>query len=190
VTLRVQRVLRCGSEGFSLAEVAVATAMLAMAVVALVELFGIAAVSNRRAHDATYAAVLAGQKMEQLRVLAYAFDSAGVAVTDSTTDTAVVPAVPDGGTGLSASPPDALTRNSAGFVDYLNASGASLGGGADALTGTVYIRRWSIEPGTSNPGNLLLVQVRVVPLHAGRAAGAGRAPDEARVVGVRARKGR
>ena len=172
-------------------EVAVATAILAMAIVSLAELFGIAAVSNRRARDATYAAVLAFQKMEQLRGLVYVFDSEGVAVTDTTTDTAVVPAAPDGGTGLSASPPDALARNTAGFVDYLDASGTSRGGGASVPAGTVYIRRWSIEPAPDNPGNLLVLQVLVRPLRSDRAAdrgGAGRMPDEARVVGARARK--
>ena len=172
-------------------EVAVATAILAMAVVSLAELFGIAVVSNRRARDATYAALLASQKMEQLRALAYVFDRAGVAVTDTTTDTTLVPATPDGGTGLGASPPDALARNTAGFVDYLDASGTSLGGGASVPPGTAYIRRWSIEPAAVSPGNLLVLQVLVVPLRGGRVAtggGAGRVPAEARVVGVRARK--
>jgi hypothetical protein len=174
-----------------LCEVVVATAMLATAIVALAELFGIAGVANRRARDATYATVLACQKLEQLRALTYAVDAAGQPATDTTTDTAVVPAGADGGTGLGPSPNGALERNTAGFVDYLDAHGTSLGGGASAPRGAAYVRRWSIEPASDAPVNLLVLQVRVAPLRGDRAldrAGGGRRPDEVRVTSLRARR--
>jgi type II secretory pathway pseudopilin PulG len=179
-----------GEAGFSLVEVLIAAAMLSMAVVALAELFGMAAISNRRARDTTYAALLASQKMEQLRALEYGFDQAGAAVTDITSDTSLVPAGADGGTGLSASPSDTLEHNTPGFADYLDASGASLGGGAGIPAGTVYLRRWSITPAGPDPANLLILQVRVFPLggHRGTDGSAGRMPGEARMLVVRARR--
>jgi type II secretory pathway pseudopilin PulG len=179
------------SEGFSLCEVAIATAILATAIVSLAELFGIASVANRRARDATYAIVLACQKLEQLRALTYTVDAAGQPTTDTTTDTAIAPPGAAGGTGLSDSPSGSLDRNTAGFVDYLDGNGASLGGGATAPHGTMYVRRWSIEPSPDNPGSLLILQVRVLPLRGDRAldrAGSGRMPDEARVTSLRMRR--
>jgi hypothetical protein len=57
-------------------------------------------------------------------------------------------------------------------------------------TGTVYIRRWSIEPLPTNPNNTILIQVVVTRFRtqsAGQLA-TGRSPDEARLVSVKTRK--
>jgi len=173
MSLRAQRVLRCTS-GFSLCEVAVATAILATAVVSLGELFGIATMSNRRARDTTYASALASQKLEQLRALAFAIDESGQAITDP---------------GLAASPAGTLDRNTAGFVDYLDARGAPLGGGNSPPAGTMYIRRWAITPFAGNPGDVLVLEVRVTPWRGDAApAGVSRRPDEARFTAVRTRR--
>jgi hypothetical protein len=168
----IQRALR--SEGFTLAEVAVATAILATAVVSLAELCGIAIVSNRRARDTTYASVLASQKLEQLRALAFAFDESGQAITDP---------------GLAASPGGTLERNTSGFVDYLDTRGAPLGGGESPPPGSMYIRRWAITPVAGNPGDLLILEVRVTPWRGdATASGSSRRPDEARITAVRTRR--
>ena len=53
-------------------------------------------------------------------------DGAAVAVTDTTTDVSGDPPGP-GGTGLGASPADALWRDTPGYVDYLDATGRDLG---------------------------------------------------------------
>jgi len=173
MSLRVQRVLRCTS-GLSLCEVAVATAILATAVVSLAELFGIAMVSNRRARDTTYASAIASQKLEELRALAFAFDASGLAITDP---------------GLAASPGGTLDRNTAGFVDYLDARGAPLCGGESPPPGTMYIRRWAITPLAGNQGDLLVFEVRVTPWRGDAiAAGSSGRPDEARITAVRTRK--
>jgi hypothetical protein len=177
--------------GFSLSEVTVATALLALAIVSLAELVGIAVVANRHARDTTYATVLAFQKMEQLRGLTYASDTVGFPITDTTTDTAVVPAGAAGGTGLSASPAGTLDHNTAGFVDYLDEQGTSLGGGAGPPIGTVYIRRWSIEPVAGQDDRALVLQVLVTTLrnsHAMERGSGARMPGHARLVGVRTRR--
>jgi prepilin-type N-terminal cleavage/methylation domain-containing protein len=173
------------SRGFSLLEVLVASTLVSVAVVGLVPLLIVSTRTNEDARTATVATVLAQQKMEQLRALAWTVDAAGRAVSDTTTDLTSVPERSGSGVGLSASPAGALDRDTPGYVDYLNASGQAVGAGS--LSASTFIRRWSVEPLPSNPSNTLVLQVRVVR---GRAvvAGSRRAPGEARVVSVKTRK--
>jgi type II secretory pathway pseudopilin PulG len=177
--------------GFSLVETLVASAMLAVSLVALAELFAVAAKSNATARAGTFTTILATQKIEQLRGLTWGFDSLGLPVSDTTTDTAVSPEAPSGGTGLAPSPSNALQGNTNGYVDYLDVNGVQLGGGTVAPAGTAYIRRWTIEPLPANPTNTLIIQVLVTRRRNRGAADAGsvaRMPDEARLVTVRTRK--
>lgn len=182
--------------GFSLAETIVATGILAVALVSLAQLFGVATASNRSARTTTFATVLAYQKMEQLRGLTYGFDSLGLPITDIATDTSVTPSPAAGGTGLTPSPGGALGSNTTGYVDYLDQFGTSLCAaagscGATPPTGTAYIRRWSVEPLPTNPNNTLVLQVLVTQRRNRGTADAGsvrRAPDEARIVSIKTRK--
>src|SRR2546430_7287552 len=89
-------------------------------VITLAQLFVMSTRTNVAAKSTSIAAVLAQQKMEQLRSLEWGFDALGLPNTDTTTNTAVVPMAANGGTGLSPSP----TR--AG--NPLKANGAGLGG--------------------------------------------------------------
>ena len=149
--------------GFSLPEVMVATAILATALVSLGQLFAISMVSNRGARCTTYAAMLASQKIEELRSLAYS--------------------------ELTPSPPGTLGVSTSAYADYLDTYGRAIGGGGSPPAGTVYIRRWSIEPLPAYPDNTLVLQVLVTDLRAGAAPGsAGRMPHEARLVTLRTRK--
>jgi prepilin-type N-terminal cleavage/methylation domain-containing protein len=151
--------------GFSLLEVLCATAILTTGLAALAQLVIVSTRVNSSAKTTTVATVMAVQKMEQLRSLAWE---------------------------ASPSPPGALTRNSSGYCDFLDRRGQSIGGGSSSPPGTAYIRRWSIEPLPADPGNSLVLQVRVT---AGPArpvddtAGVGRRPDEVRLVTVKTRKG-
>jgi len=178
--------------GFSLAEVLVATGIMVTALVSLAQLFALSTQSNTVARDTTFSTVLAEQKLEQLRALTWGFDSIGLPLTDTTTNTAVTPETPAGGTGLSPSPATALQENTPGYVDYLDRWGAIIGGGvAVPPAGTVYIRRWSIEPLPTNPNNTLIIQVLVTRLIDRGVANAGnvsRLADEARVITVKTRK--
>ena len=79
-----------------------------------------------------------------------------------------------------------------GYVDYVDASGVSLGGAAvTPPPGTIYIRRWSVEP--LPPGSSAIVLQVLVTRTRPRVAidekgGASRPPDAARLVSVKTRK--
>jgi len=187
---RIERVR--GAEGFSLIEVLVATTIVVVGIVGVAQLFALATHANLHAKQTTFAAVLGQQKMEQLRTLTFSFDALGLPVTDLTTDTAVIPEAADGGTGLTPSPAGALGRNLEGYCDFVDDNGHVLGGGTTPPSGTVYVRRWSIESLPSNPANALVLQVLVTRARNRRVADgvtvASRLADEARIVSVRARK--
>lgn len=177
--------------GFSLIEVLVASGLLATACITLAQLFAISTRTNLGARNTTYAAVLAEQKLEELRALTWGFDSQGLPVTDSTTDTTANPETPAGGTGLTPSPDTALQENTPGYVDYVDRFGNKLGGGANPPVGAIFTRRWSIEPLPTNPNNTLIIQVLVTPQRNRGNADEGavkRLPEEARMVTVKTRK--
>jgi prepilin-type N-terminal cleavage/methylation domain-containing protein len=178
--------------GFSLLEVLVATTMLTVAVAGLAQLFALSTRINISARSTTFAAVLAQQKMEQLRSLTWGYDSAGVPVSDLSTNITAATESPTGGRGLSPSPADSLRANTDGYCDFVDGSGRSLGGGTNPPAGTVYIRRWSVALLPANPANTLVLQVLVTRhRNRGEADAAGvvrRLPDEARIAAVKTRK--
>ena len=177
--------------GFSLVEVLIATVILAVALVSLAQLFALSTHSNMSARNTTYTAVLAQQKLEELRSLTWGFDTQGLPISDTATNTAVSPETPAGGTGLSPSPAGTLGANTNGYVDYVDQFGNKLGGGGAPPPGTVFVRRWSVEPLPSNPNNTLVLQVLAFRNRDRGTAddGAGRVlPEEARLVTVKTRK--
>jgi type II secretory pathway pseudopilin PulG len=177
--------------GFSLVEVLIATMLLATALVMLAQLFVLSTQSNIGARNTTFTAVLAQQKLEELRALTWGFDTQGLPISDTSTNTAVSPETPAGGTGLAPSPAGSLGANTDGYVDYIGQFGDKLGGGAAPPANTVFVRRWSVEPLPSNPNNTLILQVLVFRNKERGAAndGAGTLlPEEARLVTVKTRK--
>ena len=183
---------RAGEAGFSLVEVLLATTLLTVAVAALAQLFAISTRANSSARASTFTTVLAQQKMEQLRSLTWGFDSLGLPLTDTSTNVTAAVETPTGGTGLTPSPAGTIGQNTAGYCDYLDANGQSLGGGANAPANAVYLRRWSIEPLPTNPNNTLVLQVLVARNRPRNAAdqttSVNRLPDEARIISVKTRK--
>ena len=178
--------------GFSLVETLVAIGLLTTAIVASAQLLAVATTANLSARHSTYAAILAAQKIEQLQSLTWGTDTGGAAVSDLTADTVASPEMAAGGSGLTLSPPDALRRNAAGYVDYVDRVGQPLGGGAIAPSAAAYTRRWSITALPTNPANTLVIQVLVTPRRdrsAADIAGVSQLPDEARLVTLRTRKG-
>ncbi len=171
-----------------------ATSLLVVAVASLAQLFVISVRANARARVTTYASVLAQQKMEQLRGLTWGFDPLGLPLTDTTTDVSVTPERAAAGRGLSPSPADADTLgvNTDGYCDFLDGSGRWLAGGATAPAGTIFVRRWSVEPLPTNPNNTIVLQVLVTRHRAlsgaDAVAGVARTADEARLVSVKTRK--
>jgi type II secretory pathway pseudopilin PulG len=185
-----------GDAGFSLVETLVAIILLTTALVSTAQLFVIATRANMAAQKTTFAATLAHEKMEQLRGLAWGFDDLGLPISDFSTDLTTEPPVPNGGAGLAPSPGNSLSSNVDGYVDYVDRFGTTIGGGMAPPDGTVYVRRWSIEPLPTNPNNTLILQVLTFSLRDRDDAGAGggalldRRQDEARLVSVKTRKSR
>jgi type II secretory pathway pseudopilin PulG len=183
---------RNGAAGFSLLEVIVATGLIAGALMTLGQMLSVSITNNQAARRLTYATVLAEQKMEQLRGLSWGFDSAGLPLSDTNTNTAAPIESPTGGSGLSVSPAGTLTRNTDGWVDYVDRFGNVLGGGSSSLPKTAYIRRWAIEPLAANPDNAIVIHVLVTARHDRGAADAPGSsmlwPDEAGLVSVKTRK--
>jgi len=169
-------------------EVVVAMGIFATGLIALAQLFTVATTSNQRARTSTMAAVLADQKMEQLRGLLWGFDLTGLPVSDLSSDVSVVPAASTGGAGLNPSPAGTLNNNVPGYVDYIDTYGTWVGTGTAPPVGTAYVRRWSVEPMPTNPNNTLVLQVLVSRVRPPTALGQPRQPDEARLVSVKTRK--
>ena len=183
---------RTDSAGFSLVEVMVAATILAVALTSLAQLFAMATKSNSIARNGTFTQILAEQKMEQLRSLTWGFDTLGLPVSDTTTDTAKSPMGVNGGTGLAPSPNNTLQTVTDGYVDYLDAQGNVLGDGGTVVPGnTAYIRRWYVEPLPTNPNNTLVLKVLFTRRADRGLADAGsvrRLPEEARLITVKTRK--
>jgi type II secretory pathway pseudopilin PulG len=184
---------RSGESGFSLIETMIATMLLATALVSTAQLMVLAIRGNSAAQRSTFTTALAQDKLEQLRGLAWGYDELGLPINDYTTNLGVNPPTDDG-VGLAPSPGDALAANMTGYVDYLNRDGIVLGGGPAPLLGTVYVRRWSVEPLPTNPNNTLIIQVIVFSVGDRIDTGEGivldRTRDEARLVTVKTRKSR
>ena len=181
-----------GSEtGSTLAEVMVATLILATGVLAMAQMFTVSTATNVSARNNTFATVLAEQKLEQLRALAWGFDVQGLPLSDFTTDTALETQSPVGGTGLQPSPPDSLRQNRLGYVDHVDAQGKIVGRDEIPSDTAIYTRRWSIEPLPTNPNNTLILQVLVTRNRdrgQGDLGNSARLRDEARVITVKTRK--
>jgi prepilin-type N-terminal cleavage/methylation domain-containing protein len=185
------------NRGFSLVEVLFAMAILTTIALGVAQLFAVATKANLGAKGQTSTALMATQKMEQLRGLTWGFDTSGMGLplSDTTTDLTVDPPT-NGGAGLNPSPGGTMQANTAGFVDFLDQYGNWVGTGSTPPATAVYIRRWSIEPLPTNPNNTLILQVLVtkVVTEQLRAAGAGaggarwRLHDDAWLVTVRTRK--
>ena len=165
---------------------------MATALVALAQMFSISVKNNQNARSGSYAVSLAEQKMEQLRGLTYGFDTIGLPLTDTTTDTTVPVETPTGGMGLTPSPANTLTSNVNGYVDYIDQFGKLLGTGANPPTATVYIRRWEIDPLPTNPNGTIVIQVMVTRSRsrglADQAGSTDRLKDEARIMSIKTRK--
>ena len=160
------------SAGFTLVEVVISMGLLTVIALGIAQLFAASTRANLAARTRGSTTAMAEQKMEQLRSLTWAFDSAGqgLPVSDTTTNLAVYP-MTQNGTGLNPSPSDALDTNVPGFFDYVDSAGTWVGTGTKPPNAS-YLRRWSITALPTNPNNTLVFQVLVTPVanEAARAA--------------------
>lgn len=139
-----------------------ALAVLAGTVVGLAQVFLYTARATLVGRRLTVATVLAAHKLEQLRGLTWSYDETGVPVADMQTDISVEPERPTGGRGLAASGIGTLDVNAPGYCDFLDEDGRGLGGGGTPPDGTRFIRRWSVQPLSSNPADTLVLRVRLL----------------------------
>jgi len=183
------------SRGFSLTEVIVSMGLLTTVSLGVAQLFAVSINANRVARGQTSTTAMAQQKMEQLRSLTWGFDlqGQGLPVSDVTTNLANYPHTADG-RGLNPSPDGSLDSNMAGYVDFLDVTGAWVGTGADAPPTAAFVRRWAITPLPTNPNNTIVLRVLVSPLsneltRVGNGAGTRRRmPGDALLTGVKTRK--
>lgn len=186
--------VRSHEVGFSLVEVLIAIGLLTTVTLGVAQLFAVAVSSNLTARAQTSTAILAAQKLEQLRSLRWSFETQPerrLPVSDTTTNLSTDPPTTTG-RGLSAAPLGALDVNTPGYVDFLDANGQWVGTGARPAPGTVYIRRWSVRPLPTNPNDTVILQVLVTTNRTeSRLTGAGprpRAGDDTWLVTVKTRK--
>ena len=151
--------------GFTLIEVTIAMALLAVGVGGLAYLALSAGRANTTAKSADIVARAAVERLEQLRALTWTSDGAAVPVSDWSSDLTLSSPGPSGGPGLGASPGDTLAANVTGYADFLDADGRWLGGGTASPAGAAWVRRWSVQA-LSAPSDTLLLQVVVVPVRA------------------------
>lgn len=182
------------SSGFSLVEVVISMGLLTAVSLGVAQLFAVSTLANRVARGQTSTTAMAEQKMEQIRSLTWGFDleGLGLPLTDNTSNLAVYPHTAGGG-GLNPSPADALEQNTAGFVDFLDPTGAWVGTGQTPPATAMYVRRWSIQPLPTNPNNTIVIQVLVSPLSNEQARTASqftrtRMAGDALLVSVKTRK--
>jgi type II secretory pathway pseudopilin PulG len=153
------------SAGFALVEVIVACALLVAVASGTAQVVTMAVRATQAARTRTAATMLAAQKMEQLRSLAWRSEVVGSppvwqAVSDTTTDLSADPPR-DGGPGLASSPAGTLESNVPPYVDHLDGTGRWAGSGSSPPPDAVYTRRWSVRRLDSDPDNTVVLQVLV-----------------------------
>lgn len=187
--------------GFSLVEALIAVFLIAVAATGVAQVLTLAAAANLAATSRTMSTILASQKVEQLRSLNWGYErldggvegeeGAWQPLSDLSSDLAHEPAA-GGGSGLSPSPSAALEESVPGYVDYLGADGAWLGTGSRPVSGTVYVRRWSVGRVSMAPDDMVVLQVRVIPLRREHALGGstrpGSLPDDVWLITVLTRR--
>jgi hypothetical protein len=173
--------------------VLVSMGILAFGALSVAQLFAVATTANFASKSQTSTAMLAVQKMEQLKSLAWGFDQSaanlGLPLSDTQTDLSQ-PTPTGGGKGLNPSPGNALDENVPGYVDYLDANGVWAGNGSAPPANAYYIRRWAITPLPTNPNNTLVFEVHVTTVRQVdlNQAGQPRWGQDSHLVSVKTRK--
>jgi prepilin-type N-terminal cleavage/methylation domain-containing protein len=180
--------------GFTLVEVLVAIALFVTMATGVAQLVAVATRAMRASREQTMAVMLAAARMDQLRALEWSYAAADVSDpiverSDFTTHLST-PDLSAGGSGLRASPDNALAENVPPFVDYLDDRGRWVGDGTAIPPTAVFIRRWLVRPLAAAPDRSLVLQVLVTTVRAERSRGrawSARSGGEALLTSVRTR---
>jgi len=184
------------SSGFTLVEVLIAVAIFIAIALGVAQLIVIATRAMRAAREQTSTSILAAAKMDELRALAWTYESSMPGVpaapqSDRMTDVSH-PDHGEDGVGLEASPAGALGSNMPPWVDYLDDAGRWVGHDTDPPADAVFIRRWSVRPLPADPERTLVLQVLVTTVRDDRSRStpwSRRTGVESLLVSVRTRKG-
>jgi type II secretory pathway pseudopilin PulG len=139
--------------GFSLIEAVMALALTATIAIGVSTSLVASRAAGVRARDTAIAVIAARARLAELAALRFDIAIGADGVAAPRTDA-----------GLAPSPPDALSADRAGYVDYLDASGAPLGADARAAASAAYVRRWTIGRQGGGPAEAALVAVMVAPV--------------------------
>jgi hypothetical protein len=139
----IKRFILGSDEGTTLIETIAALTVLALAIGGLLGMVTLAAkLTEDQGHLAARSTEYAQDKMEQLLALAYG---------DATSNTAVFPATPAGGTGLAVGGSANPAAPAAGYVDWLDVNGNLLiSNGVNAPAGWFYERVWQVTNPSAN----------------------------------------
>jgi type II secretory pathway component PulJ len=147
--------------GFTLVETLISLLVLTLLAVSVAAVVASASRSVSRSRSDITAVLLAQRRLEQLRRLPWGFGSAHrpSAGVDLTTDLSGEEPRP-GGTGLGGSSSMVLSTDTAGSVDYLDASGRWMASAAPPA-GFRFTRRWSVDHIAGWP-DIVVLRVRVI----------------------------
>ena len=173
--------------GFALLEVLVTAGLVVTVAAGSSHILSIATRAAHAARVRTIGSMLAAEKIEQLRSLAWTHTTTtgpaiSISSSDFASDLSTNPPT-DTGPGLLPSPPGSLDADMAQYVDYLDGAGRIVTGGSPPAA-AVFIRRWAVRPLASDPGNILVFTVVVTT----RAPGGAPAAEAVRLVTVVSRK--
>jgi len=145
----MQCIRHSNHHGFTLIETVVATGILVTALAGIAHLLALSVQTTRDAGSHAAALAAAADKIEVFRSLPFGFDPVAAPITD--------PALAVAGGGLD--------RDTDGFTDHVNASGAVVPpeGGA----GPVFTRRWRVTPLDHFVPEALVIEVCVFRWPAG-----------------------
>ncbi len=147
-------------EAFTLVEVLLAMVLLATTAVVVASLFAVALRDVRDSSQETAAILLAIQKTEQLR------------------------GAESGAPVLATSPSNSLDVDVDGYAEEIDASGRL--SNDSAARGTIFLRRWSVQPQSGLREPTVVIRVRVTLARRALAAAVARRSSEARITTVRA----
>jgi Tfp pilus assembly protein PilV len=132
-----------GERGFSLFEALIASVLVGSVIVGLAHLVATAAAQSTSSRTAADALVAAQSKLEELRLAAWTYGPDAARVSSP---------------ALAESPPNALAADAAGYVDFLDAFGASV---AAASEDVAFVRRWAVEIADAADADTLALHVCV-----------------------------
>jgi type II secretory pathway pseudopilin PulG len=146
--------------GISLIETMVALAILLICSIGILSMAALSmTTTENQGHLAARTTEYAQDKMEQLMGLAFVDVGTDTTSIDTATNSYTLGT---GGTGLTANGSLSTTAPTNGYVDYLDANGNPLGGGATRPAKAFYIRVWKIVDDATGTLKTITVKVAAV----------------------------